>query len=113
MSVVPEIAVTTEPVVIEQEPSCETRRRLRERKTGPDGPDAKDAEGEAALGDPASIRSWLPCRDMKGSFFLSGARWAPLVDRDRGPGPDPVVSPVKNSYGFVVPSVETNHKAED
>ena len=57
MSVAPEIAVTTDPVVIEQEQSCETRRRLRERKTGPDGPDAKDAEGEATLGDPTSIRS--------------------------------------------------------
>ena len=49
MSVAPtEIAVTTDSVLVEQEPSRETRRRLRERKTGPDGLDSKDAEGGAA-----------------------------------------------------------------
>jgi hypothetical protein len=54
MSVVPKIVVVTDSVLVEQEPSRETRRRLRERKTGPDGLDAKDAEGGAALGDPTS-----------------------------------------------------------
>ena len=49
MSVAPKIAVTTDSVLVEQEPSRETRRRLRVRKTGPDGLDAKDAEGGAAL----------------------------------------------------------------
>jgi hypothetical protein len=38
---------------------------LKERKTGPDGLDSKDAEGGAALGDPTSMRSWLSCLDMK------------------------------------------------
>ena len=36
MSVAPKIAVTTDSVLVEQEPSHETRRRLKERKTGPD-----------------------------------------------------------------------------
>ena len=71
MSVAPEIAVTTDPVVIEQEPSCETRHRLRERKTGPDGSDTKDAEVEAALDDPACIRPWLPCRDIRGLWMMT------------------------------------------
>jgi hypothetical protein len=44
-------------VLVEQEPSRETRRRLVERKTIPNGLDCSDAEGGAALGDPASIRS--------------------------------------------------------
>jgi hypothetical protein len=57
MSVAPKIAVTTDSVLVEQEPSRETRRRLVERKTIPDGLDCRDAEGGAALGDPASIRS--------------------------------------------------------
>ena len=35
MSVAPKNAVTTESVLVEQEPSRETRRRLRVRKTGP------------------------------------------------------------------------------
>ena len=65
MSLAPtEIAVTTDSVLVEQEPSRETRRRLRERKTGPDGLDSKDAEGGAALGDPTSMRSWLSCLDI-------------------------------------------------
>ncbi len=55
---------TTESVLVEQEPSRETRRRLRERKNGPDGLDSKDAEGGAALGDPTSMRSWLSCLDI-------------------------------------------------
>jgi len=38
---------------------------LRERKTGPDGLDAKDAEGGAALGNPTSMRSWLPYLDFR------------------------------------------------
>ena len=59
MSVAPEKAVTTDPLLVEQEPSRETRRRLEERKTGPDELDSKDAEGGAALGDPTSMRSWL------------------------------------------------------
>ena len=64
MSVAPKIAVTTDSVLVEQEPSRETRRRLRERKPGPDGLDSKDAEGGAALGDPTSMRSWLSCLDI-------------------------------------------------
>jgi hypothetical protein len=64
MSVAPKIAVTTDSVLVEQEPSRETRRRLRERKNGPDGLDSKDAEGGAALGDPTSMRSWLSCLDI-------------------------------------------------
>jgi hypothetical protein len=64
ISVTPENVVTTDPVVVEQEPSRETRRRLEERKTDPDGLDDKDAEDGAAPDDPASIRSWLPCLDM-------------------------------------------------
>jgi hypothetical protein len=64
MSVAPKIAVTTDSVLVEQEPSRETRRRLRERKNGPDGLDSKDAEGGAALGDPTSMRSWLSCLDL-------------------------------------------------
>jgi hypothetical protein len=39
-------------VLVEQEPSRETRRRLVERKTIPNGLDCSDAEGGAALGDP-------------------------------------------------------------
>ena len=69
MSVAPENAVTTDPVLVEQEPSRETRRRLEERKTDPDGLDDKDAEGGAALGDPASKRSWLPCLDCEIEAF--------------------------------------------
>ena len=65
MSVTPKITVTTDSVLVEQEPSRETRRRLRERKTGLDGLDAKDAEGGATLGDPTSMLSWLPCLDWK------------------------------------------------
>ena len=64
MSVAPKIAVTTDSVLVEQEPSRETRRRLRERKNGPDGLDSKDAEGGAALGDPTSMRAWLSCLDI-------------------------------------------------
>ena len=64
MSVAPKIAVTTDSVLVEQEPSRETRRRLEERKTVPDELDSKDAEGGAALGDPTSMRSWLPCLDI-------------------------------------------------
>ncbi len=64
MSVAPENAVTTDPVQVEQEPSPEVRRRLLERKNDPDWLDAKGAEGGSALGDPASMHSWLPCRDI-------------------------------------------------
>jgi len=64
MSVAPENAVTTDPVLVEQEPSRETRRRLEERKTVPDELESKDAEGGAALGDPTSMRSWLSCLDI-------------------------------------------------
>jgi hypothetical protein len=52
VSVAPKNAVTTDPVLVEQEPSRETRRRLEERKTGPDELESKDAESGAALGDP-------------------------------------------------------------
>ena len=68
MSVAPKIAVTTDSVLVEQEPSHETRRRLKERKTGPDGLDSEDAEGDAALGDPTSMRSWLSCLDIVEAF---------------------------------------------
>jgi hypothetical protein len=43
---------------------------LRERKTGPDGLDSKDAEGGAALGDPTSMRSWLSCHDIVEEVFF-------------------------------------------
>jgi hypothetical protein len=72
MSVAPENAVTTDPVLVEQEPSLETRRRFEEHKTDPDGIDDKDTEDGTALGDPASIRSWLPCLDMCRELFFLG-----------------------------------------
>ena len=64
MSVTPTSAVTMD-VIVGQELSRETRRRLEERKSDPDGLDSKGAEGGAARGDPASMRSWLPCRDIE------------------------------------------------
>jgi hypothetical protein len=64
VSVAPENAVGTDPVLVEQEPSPEVRRLLLERKNDPDWLDAKGAEGGSALGDPASVHSWLPCRDI-------------------------------------------------
>jgi hypothetical protein len=76
MSVAPKIAVTTDSVLVEQEPSRETRRRLRERKTGPDGLDSKDAEGGAALGDPTSMRSWLSCLDIVEEVFSEDESWS-------------------------------------
>jgi hypothetical protein len=69
VSVAPKNAVTTDPVLVEQEPSRETRRRLKERKTGPDELESKDAESGAALGDPTSMLSWLSCLDIGKSFF--------------------------------------------
>ena len=69
-----QIAVTTDSGHVEQEPSHETRRRLRERKTGPDGLDSKDAEGGAALGDPTSMRSWLSCLDILNALFATAVR---------------------------------------
>ena len=51
------VTAFSDAVLVEQEPSRETRRRLVERKTIPNGLDCSDAEGGAALGDPASIRS--------------------------------------------------------
>ena len=69
MSVDPKIAVTTDSVLVEQEPSRETRRRLEERKTVPDELESKDAEGGAALGDPTSMRSWLSCLDIVEEVF--------------------------------------------
>jgi hypothetical protein len=73
MSVVPK-TVTTDSVLVEQEPSRETRRRLRVSKTVPDGIDVKDTDGGAALGDPTSGRSWLPCLDMEEVFFSRSFR---------------------------------------
>ena len=64
VSVAPKIAVTTDAVLVEQEPSREMRRRLEERKPVPDVLESKDAEGGAALGDPTSMRSWLSCLDI-------------------------------------------------
>jgi hypothetical protein len=72
--VAPKIAVTTDSVLVEQEPSRETRRRLRERKNGPDGLDSKDAGGGAALGDPTSMRSWLSCLDIVEEVFCQPYR---------------------------------------
>jgi hypothetical protein len=46
------------------------RRRLEERKTDPDWLDVKGTEGGTALVDPASVRSWLPYRDIE-EVFLS------------------------------------------
>ena len=58
MSVSPTfVTAFSDAVLVEQEPSRETRRRLVERETIPNGLDCSDAEGGAALGDPASIRS--------------------------------------------------------
>ena len=58
MSVVPKnVTSFSDTVLVEQEPSRETRRCLELRKTVPDGLDCKDAEGGAVLGDPTSIRS--------------------------------------------------------
>jgi hypothetical protein len=58
MSVAPTfVTAFSDAVLVEQEPSRETRRRLVERKTIPNGLDCSDAEGGAALGDPVSIRS--------------------------------------------------------
>jgi hypothetical protein len=58
MSVTPTfVTVFSDAVLVEEEPSRETRRRLVERKTIPNGLDWSDAEGGAALGDPAFIRS--------------------------------------------------------
>ena len=51
------VTAFSDAVLVEQEPSRETRRRLVERETIPNGLDCRDAEGGAALGDPASIRS--------------------------------------------------------
>ncbi len=68
MSVAPKNAVTTDSVLVEQDPSRDTRRRLEERKTGPDELDSKDVEDGAALGDPTSMRSWLSCLDIVKRF---------------------------------------------
>ena len=58
MSMAPKfVTAFSDAVLVEQETSRETRRRLEVRKTIPDGLDCKDAEGGAALGDLASIRS--------------------------------------------------------
>ena len=51
---VPEIAVTTDACLVEREPLCETRWRLAEGESDPDGLESKDAEGEAARGGPRS-----------------------------------------------------------
>ena len=45
MSVAPNSAVTMDPVFVGQELSRETRRRLEERKSDPDGLDSKGAAG--------------------------------------------------------------------
>ena len=45
------------------------RRRLKEHKTGPVWFDPRGAESGAGLGDPSSIRSLLPCRDIGGASF--------------------------------------------
>ncbi len=76
---VPKIAVTTDPVLVEQEPSRETRRRLEERKPVPDELESKDAEGGAALGDPTSMRSWLSCLDIVEKVFRYDDGWGVWV----------------------------------
>jgi len=71
MSVAPKnVTVFSDSVFVDQEPFHETRRRLRVRKTDPDGFDAKDTEGGSTLGDPTSMCSWLPCLDVRGSVGL-------------------------------------------
>jgi hypothetical protein len=57
MSVTPENAVTTDPILVDQEPSCETRHRLEERETDSDSLDDKDTEHGVGPDDPTSIRS--------------------------------------------------------
>jgi hypothetical protein len=52
-------------MLVEREPS---RRRLEERKSDPDELDSNGAEGEAARGDPACMRSWLSCLALDGSL---------------------------------------------
>ena len=69
VSVAPKNAVTTDPVLVEQEPSRETRRRLEERKTGSDELESKDAESGAALSDPPSMLPWLSCLDIVKEVF--------------------------------------------
>jgi hypothetical protein len=46
-------------VLVEQESSRETRRRLRERKTGPDGLDSKDAEGSTLPENTSNERPFM------------------------------------------------------
>jgi hypothetical protein len=79
VSVAPKIAVTTDAVLVEQEPSREMRRRLEERKPVPDELESKDAEGGAALGDPTSIRSWLSCLDIVEESFSNVFCFSALV----------------------------------
>jgi len=67
---VPEIAVTTDACLVEREALCGTRCRFAGRQSDPDGLESKDAEGEAARGDPAPMRSWLSCRCIWGKICL-------------------------------------------
>ena len=62
VSVVPKIAVTTDPWLVEGDSLGTTRRRFAERKLYPDGLESNGTVGEAARGDPAPMRSWLSGR---------------------------------------------------
>ena len=62
MSVAPENAVTTDPRLVEVTRLSNRGDVLQGRKLYPDGLEAKGAEGEAARGDPAPMRSWLSGR---------------------------------------------------
>ena len=46
------------------------RRRFAERKLYPDGLESNDAEGDAARGDPASMRSWLSATVLEETVSL-------------------------------------------
>ncbi len=59
-----QIAVTLDPWLVEGDPLGETRRRFAEREEELNGLESNDTGGEAARGDPASMRSWLSCRCM-------------------------------------------------
>ena len=73
------IAVTMDPWLVEDDPLCETRRRFAERKLELDGLESNGAGGEAARGDPASMRSWLSCRCMyRKSFKQINTQHVPL-----------------------------------
>jgi hypothetical protein len=52
------------------DPLDETRRRLLERRVYLDGLESNGPGDVAGQGDPASMRSWLSCRCIDGSFYI-------------------------------------------